>query len=72
MYANSGENFFFSGENKLYVNEKKKANSNLYLRKEPCFKTINVHVQQQNCFYKKSHNRIEIVINFNSKNQFCF
>ena len=64
--------FFFRVRINLMSTKRKKASSNLYLRKEPCFKTINVHVQQQNCFYKKWHNRIEIVINGNSKNEFCF
>ena len=63
---------FFLVRINLMSMKRKKANSNLYLRKEPCFKTNNVHVQQQNCFYKKWHNRIEIVINGNSKNKFCF
>ena len=63
---------FFLVRINLMSTKRKKANSNLYLRKEPCFKKINVHVQQQNCFYKKWHNRIEIVINGNSKNEFCF
>ena len=64
--------FFFLVRINLMSTKRKKANSNLYLRKEPWFNTINEHFQQQNRFYKKWHNRIEIVINGNSKNQFSF
>ena len=55
----------------------KKTDSNFYLKKESCVKTIHVKVQQkQNCFHKKSytHTEMNFNVNCNCKKElwFCF
>ena len=52
--------------------KRKKANSNLYLRKEPCLKTIKVHVQQQNCFYKNDITVLKSLLTVTARMSFAF
>ena len=53
--------------------KKKKTDSNLYLRRESCIKTIHMHIkQQQNCFHTKMICILKSILTVTARKSFSF